>query len=269
MKLSNSLGLSSVRSASLASSYIPQAIAFFNAMSVEPSGAEKTVYNYGIKTYLVDTGDWDLLDWLYVPYALNSADSKIELINPSVTTYYLNPQNFGANFTARSGWQGAATRYFKTAWNDSLATKATRNSNSFGCFVESNVSTGKSIIGASDLVGVSQSLLYSNIAGSMQAWANQTVAGVTAAIDTAGGLISVKRINSTTIELFQRGVSLGTFASASQAFVSDEWYIAAWNLAGVAPIDHYLGIIQCAFRGSSAVNHLNIQNFVAYLKANL
>lgn len=88
------------------SHFLPQATAFFAAMSVQPNATRKALIN----TYfdaLITAGIWDHLDILYLLAAHDSQAAKLNAKNPAVFT--LVNVGGGPTFTADRGFTGNGT----------------------------------------------------------------------------------------------------------------------------------------------------------------
>lgn len=249
-------------------SYIQQALDLFDAMSVEPTTAQKTVYNYAIKTYLVDTGTWDELDILHVPYALNETDAKLEWKNPSVTTYRLVPMNSPV-FTALGGYTGdGATTYIKTGWIPSthgvkyqqddccFGVKATININALGSL--GGVSTGTRFTG-----------IYPRFSNNSLVGINVSPASFATIANTSSiGLFDVRRANSSEFIYSIDNVDFTPSAVVSTPSPNAEIYYLAENDLPTA-FASTANNMELGYTGSSSVSRANLLLFINYLKSNL
>lgn len=252
-------------------SFIPEAQTLFDAMSSEPTLANKIVYNYAIKNYLVDTGDWTEIDVFWVPYVGTGQGAQAAALNwknPGVT-FTLNPVNF-VTFNDLGGWVGdGATTYIDTTWNASTnGVKYVLDSASFFFFLKDNV--GDVLQQSGGNTATRFVYIVPRTAGDLGICnINDAGAGHTGTITDSRGLIGVQRTGANSIDLLQNGVIIAnSVLIPSTAIPSISQYLGARNNNGT-PAFNMLNTIQAGGFGSSAVNQLNVYNCMVYLKANL
>lgn len=255
--------------------FIPEAIAVFNAMPIKPTLTEKIKYNYAIKNYLVDTNTWAELDELWIPYVGTGLGSGAALINwKHPGTRDLVPMNYGTtpytNFIEKSGFTGifANSTYLKTGFIPSThGIKYTKDSASFGVYLKNNIQDGSNVpLGVWD--GVNFSLVRGrNASDGVAGYINETSGTFTSSSDSSQ-LMSVIRTSATTTQLYRNTTLLTNGTSSSTALPTKEFYIGARNSNGSASLFSN-NTVQMAYIGSKLVNLTNLYNFINYLITNL
>lgn len=254
------MGMSS-RSTVISSGYTPEATSFFSYLPTQPSSAVKNAYN----------GAWanfptvmSLHDRLWVNFSEYEDNSFVSLPNPSST---IKSKISTPEFRKFMGWTGGAGKALNT--NFTAGTHANLFTRNSGCvwFYSNIKATGLKIaIGGTDAFEANGCEIYPNFSGTVYGACNGGAVGKS--ITSTIGLISVVRVNSTTIEIFKNGVSLGTGTDASSILASNSIYELASNINGVLSFPWDGEVSACGI-ASGSVNQLDLFNMIEQMKGNM
>jgi len=235
--------------------YTTDASAFFAELPTQPESRVKAAYNNAWINYPVVMSKQDRM---YVNGSQYQDNSLVSLPNPTSTKKSIISTPVWQQFM---GWTGAGAGTALN-WNYTPSTDAVLFTQNSGCvwfYSNTNLSGLKIAIGGTD-VGESNGIeIYPNFGGNVYGAIN---GGVSAkGITTTIGLISVVRVDASTIEIFQNGVSKGTAANAVGVLGSNSIYELASNIFGALSYPWDGQISDCGIC-SGDVNQVDLYNMV-------
>ena len=243
-----------------------EALAFFSAATAGGTPVTETYkvyYNNFINT-LKSSGDWTLLDSIYVWATNSEAWAIIDIKNPSRTVTLQG--SYASRFTANEGWKGNGTGFaVLTNFNpgDGGSYNFTQNSASFGVLILDNDSVASKFEAGCQNAGNTQGMV-------LQAF-NPTDRGACNSINNPAASYAkyrfngycwtgVNRTSSTLGNRYVNGVNVQTQTSTSTALENKAiGVMGAYNGAWVAGF--YTSNSHAVFyAGGGAVSQKNIQN---------
>ena len=202
--------------------------ALFDRITTPPTNARKTIIN-DLIVGLKNDGNWAELDVLVLLAAADSQAALLDCKNLQDGAEALAPA-----FVADRGYTSdGVTSYINTQFNPSTqGVQYTQNNASFGFYMRTDVSEGKTDMGLFSAGDTENLINSSNGVGLFQATINSdTIFSV--AIANSLGLSAVRRTTNNLEEGFKNGVSIGTQADTSQALINDNFYSLCRNNVGI------------------------------------
>lgn len=215
-------------------SYEPESVALFAAMTVQPSAAEKTNINNLIAYYKNNNSVWDALEYLAIPMQSDNTSNQALLRWDDPTKFITNTSAVWAKNEGLSG-VAASSNYYRTGFNPSTGVKFTQNSNSVGVwfwqYAGSNLVLTGSFNGSSRVElttpGSASNYYYIHFASDGTATnSSATVAG------NREGFAMVNRKNSSQKEYVTTDKAKQVITSTSAARPNLEAYGLCRNLSG-------------------------------------
>jgi len=213
----------------------PDAIAYFNQLTVQPSGAYKSAINTLVKQLKLD-GNWQLLDRLWIHATEIQQHARVSLVNPSSTkiTEVNSP-----TFTANQGYTGNGTNmYLNTNYSFlNSSVQFTQNLASIGIYSRTNLLTANKIdFGAT-----------TDISGGKDTFINPYSSGGSYFYNVNGGVLLSGSANSNTLGMhsalrsasnlligYRNGIQQHSSAVSSQTMTSLNAFVLARNDLGSA-----------------------------------
>ena len=210
-------------------SYLPEAKALFSAMTLQPSGARKSLIDRTIRS-LKAGGVWSALDALYVTAAHDEQAAKINWKDPG--TYDLTAVN-SPTFTTDRGFAGdGSTSYLKTGFNPATAGgnfAAADGHASAWSLTSRATAVYNSLIGAQD--GTKFIQIGLNWPGANSSFRINDAGGLLNGYTTTDGHFVEDRVADTKAA-YRNTTNLSAPAAANNGLVSLELYIGARNSSG-------------------------------------
>lgn len=249
--------------------YEPEAISLFSRMSSQPDARRKAIINetiFQLKFY----GIWSELDAIYFTAAADSQIAKLNWKSSSFNLSELGTMNFVVDrgFT-RNGVAGGTTDALNTNFTPSTnGVKFTRNSNSFGVYVRTNVQEGTADFGG--VVGNLGIQLNSQSTSTLGAARdNQTGAFIFNTPTTnSQGLTTITRPNSTTMNYYKNGSFISNTILSTTGDATVPLYICAYNVSNAVSAGSSKQIA-FAYVGSGNIDQSILYNLVQFYMTNI
>lgn len=187
-----------IRTRPVASSYDPAAVAYFAAMTVQPSTARKDLLNALIVGLKAD-GVWDTYDLLYIGASHDQQAARLNVVNPT-GPYTLQAVNSPVFVVDRYIGSQSGGGYWNTGFNLTITPEANRKMKS------------SSLAVASMSFGLFSLLNFQNISSSVGAYQDAGNGGYTLAPwsdSNGGGGVRVQSVNGAIVNV--HGNSLGLY----------------------------------------------------------
>jgi len=189
--------------------YSPTAVAYFAALSPQPSLTWKTQINDFINA-VIASGSLAKLEYLYLFATEHEQHSTINIINPAVGTILAVNS---PTFTTMFGYTGnGSNAYLQTYINMAATTIFTQNSNTSGIYIRSNVAENKCDFGGG---GGNYSAFYSRNGADLAVGHNYSSGSDSVANTDSRGLLGMQRNSSTQFLIHKNGAQLGATLSAT------------------------------------------------------
>lgn len=186
-----------IRTRPVASSYDPAAVAYFAAMTVQPSTARKELLNALIVGLKAD-GVWDTYDLLYIGASHDQQAARLNVVNPT-GPFNLQAVNSPVFVVDRYIGSQSGGGYWNTGFNLTITPEANRKLKSSSQAV------------ASAAFGLFSLLNFQNVSSCVGAYQDGAVGGYTLAplSDGSNAGVRVQSVNGAMVNVF--GNSLGLF----------------------------------------------------------
>lgn len=242
-------------------SYDPDAVQLFNRMTTQPSSSRKLLISNFFKGLKSDLNISSLSSSFDAIWFFASHSNQAAQLNWVKDSHNITEVN-SPSWTLDLGYTGnGSTTYLNSNYNPSTGgVSFTLNNGSFGVYCRNNISGLVADIGCNDAVNFNQ--IYSRIATNLiNLRVNQGTGLGSKSSSDSSGLTGGVRNNSTTIEIFKNGLSLGTNAINSTSIPSLNFFIMCQNASGT-PVQFTTRNYSFAFVGSNTINQLLLFNRV-------
>lgn len=241
-------------------SYSPAAQAYFNVLTVQPSGLQKArLDNYLFKP-LVATGIFSELDRLWIFASETQANGLISLVNPTATA--ITEVN-SPTWTQFQGYDfNGTTQYLNTNVAVNALTKYTQNSASNFTYLRENTTSSGTDFGAFSGGGANNTSAFIRFTdGICYAAINDSGAGSNGAVADSRGGFMFQRTASNAKQSYRNGVSFFSDTEVSTALTTATNFIGARSNGGVAQ-DFCNRQTSMFMIGSGNVNALTFYNII-------
>lgn len=239
---------------SLMGAYDPDAVAYFNQLSTQPSADFKVAVNTLVKTLKAD-GNWTALDRLWIHATEIQQHATISLVNPTSTA--ITEVN-SPTWTANQGYTGnGSNMYLNTNFTPSTqSTKSSQNNAHFSVYNVLSRTANTGAFGGNNATSVTA--IFPRFTGNVFfGYVNDNHGAVGYASASSQGLYSVRRISSTEIEYFKNGTSLGTESSNSVSLPSVNLFLLARNNNG-STVNYSNDRVAISLYGAGDINNASL-----------
>lgn len=210
-------------------SYDADAVAYFAAMTTQPTSAQKAILNKRIVD-LKAAGTWAKILSLYFFDIHSEADALIDVKRPAATKATNNAMTFNYDFT---GFTGGTGKYINTNWAMNTLF-ASNNSMSLFAWGTNSVAENTYLMGglAYALVGIKARTTSVNKPQFALSCPSAEVSSATSVDATADGCFLVTRVDGVTdIKAFRNGVELTLSVTSQSKYTLDavKMYFGALN----------------------------------------
>lgn len=226
------------------SPYSPEALAYFAAMSVQPSDARKDVINTFINS-LVAAGVWAKLDWLSLFAAHDAQAARLNAVSPSQIMTAVNSPTF---VTDRHYVGDGATSYLNTGWNPVTASspKWTQNDHSVGVWCRNDVSA----FAQCDFGHYARVHMAARSGTSMQTYPSANSATAVLPATTSVGFSAWSKTSATQASLYKNGANIGTRSVTTAAPFNVPFLVLTGNQSSGVPNGYSTREVAAIFFGS-------------------
>lgn len=204
--------------------YDPASVAYFAAMTVQPTFVGKVLINNLIAGLIFD-GVWPKLDWLSLLASHDAQAARLNAVDPSVAASVVNTPNFTVNrgYAAAQG----TNSYLTSNW-DPATNGAHYQQDSAHMSVWINAGTG-----SGEQLGSASARINARSGGGLFQARINAASATTFALASGMGFSAIDRSAASAGKLLKSGSEVATFSTASTALTTDDFFIGCYNNAGV------------------------------------